>query len=104
MPRTLLGFILAYTGLHQGGLALLSVSVLNVIRSSHLRDTDMRQPASVLRALNEAFQMERNNSLYFSMWYGVYDRRARTLSYASGGHPPALLLGAGGATTSPVVR
>lgn len=27
MPRTLLGFILAYTGLHQGGLALLSVSV-----------------------------------------------------------------------------
>lgn len=27
MPRTLLGFIVAYTGLHQGGLALLSVSV-----------------------------------------------------------------------------
>jgi len=27
MPRILLGFILAYTGLHQGGLALLSVAV-----------------------------------------------------------------------------
>jgi ABC-type multidrug transport system fused ATPase/permease subunit len=27
MPRTLLGFILAYTGLHQGGLAFLSVAV-----------------------------------------------------------------------------
>jgi ABC-type bacteriocin/lantibiotic exporter with double-glycine peptidase domain len=27
VPRTLLGFILAYTGLHQGGLALLSVAV-----------------------------------------------------------------------------
>src|SRR5579871_4656100 len=27
MPRTLPGFILAYTGLNQGGLALLSVSV-----------------------------------------------------------------------------
>ncbi len=29
---------------------------------------------------------------FFSAWYGVYSRSARTLTYANAGHPPALLL------------
>ena len=32
--------------------------------------------------------------MYFTLWYGVYRKSTRTLSHASGGHPPALLLSA----------
>jgi sigma-B regulation protein RsbU (phosphoserine phosphatase) len=36
--------------------------------------------------------MERNNDMYFTIWYGVYHAPTRTLRHASAGHPPALLL------------
>jgi len=36
--------------------------------------------------------MEDQQNLFFSMWYGVYCAPRRELCYASGGHPPALLL------------
>ena len=36
--------------------------------------------------------MERHDEKYFTIWYGVFDRAGRRLTYASGGHPPALLL------------
>jgi sigma-B regulation protein RsbU (phosphoserine phosphatase) len=77
---------------HGVGAALLSVSVMNVLRSRALPDTDFRAPDAVLRALNQAFAMERHHNLYFTMWYGVYQRSSHALSYASGGHPPALFL------------
>ncbi len=35
--------------------------------------------------------MERQNNLYFTLWYGVYHAPSRMLKFASGGHPPALL-------------
>ncbi len=77
---------------HGVGAALLSVSVLNVLRSQSLPDTDFTDPGQVLAGLNEAFPMANNNRMYFTMWYGVYDKSARTLTYSSGGHPPAVLL------------
>jgi len=77
---------------HGVGAALLSVSVLNVLRSQTLPDTDFRKPDEVLSGLNEAFPMANNNRMYFTMWYGVFDKRTRTLSYTSGGHPPAVLI------------
>jgi len=77
---------------HGVGPSLLSVSVVNVLRAQTLPQTDFRQPAEVLGALSEAFDMEKQNNTYFTMWYGVYDRRERLLTYASGGHPPAILL------------
>jgi sigma-B regulation protein RsbU (phosphoserine phosphatase) len=77
---------------HGVGAALLSVSVLNVLRSQSLPDTDFRDPAQVLAGLNDAFPMEQNNRMYFTMWYGVFDRLSRTIIYSSGGHPPAVLL------------
>jgi sigma-B regulation protein RsbU (phosphoserine phosphatase) len=52
----------------------------------------MYQPDSVLKALNEVFQMSNQNARYFTIWYGVYNQRKRQLSYASAGHPPAVLL------------
>ena len=76
---------------HGVGSALLSVSALNVLRSQSLPNVDFREPAAVLGGMNASFQMEKQNDLYFTMWYGVYDRQTRRLSYACAGHPPALL-------------
>lgn len=76
---------------HGVGAALLSVTVINVLRSAGLSRTDFRDPAAVLGTLNEAFPMERQNNLYFTMWYGVFQRSTRTLRYASAGHPPSIL-------------
>lgn len=81
---------------HGVGAALLSVSALNVLRSQSLRNTDFTVPEQVLTSLNGAFPMEDHNGLYFTIWYGVFNRTTRELRYASGGHPPALLLMAGG--------
>ena len=44
--------------------------------------------------------MEANHGQYFTMWYGVYDRRTRRLRFASGGHPPAYLLPPGSPFTA----
>lgn len=81
---------------HGVGASLLSVTAMNVIRSGSLAGTDFRDPAQVLKALNDAFPMERQNNMYFTIWYGVFDLRTRVLSHASGGHPPALLIEPGG--------
>jgi sigma-B regulation protein RsbU (phosphoserine phosphatase) len=80
---------------HGVGAALLSVSVLNTLRARALPQTDFRDPAQVLGALNRAFPAELQNFLYFTMWYGVYRASRRELTYATAGHPPALLLAEG---------
>ena len=77
---------------HGVGAALLSVSALNAIRGEALPNTDFRDPAAVLAALNRAFPMERHNDMFFTVWYGVHDRRRRRLRWAGGGHPAALLV------------
>jgi sigma-B regulation protein RsbU (phosphoserine phosphatase) len=77
---------------HGVGAALLSVSVMNVLRSQSLPSANFKKPEQVLEALNIAFPGEENNDMFFTMWYGVYKKNTRELSYASGGHPPALLL------------
>jgi sigma-B regulation protein RsbU (phosphoserine phosphatase) len=77
---------------HGVGAALLSVSVMNVLRSQTLPGADFKKPEQILGALNIAFPGEENNDMFFTMWYGVYEKSTRELSYASGGHPPALLL------------
>jgi sigma-B regulation protein RsbU (phosphoserine phosphatase) len=81
---------------HGVGAALLSVSALNAIRSEALPQTDFHDPGAVLAALNKAFPMERQNDMFFTIWYGVYDTAKRALRWAGGGHPPAMLLAPGG--------
>ncbi|MFQ3671359.1 MAG: SpoIIE family protein phosphatase [Verrucomicrobiia bacterium] len=85
---------------HGVGAALLSVSAMNVLRSQALPQTDFREPSQVLAGLNEAFDMEKQNQMYFTMWYGVYRKRQRNLVFSSGGHPPAILLRPGEAPRS----
>lgn len=77
---------------HGVGAALLSISAINVLRSQSLPNTDFHDPGAVLGALNDAFPMEANNDMYFTIWYGVYDRPGRRLIYASGGHPASILV------------
>ncbi|OUL29540.1 regulator [Nostoc sp. T09] len=77
---------------HGVGSALLSVSVLNLLRSQSLPNTNFCQPSEVLKALNQAFQMSYHSDKYFTIWYGVYHRPQRQLVYANAGHPPAVLV------------
>jgi sigma-B regulation protein RsbU (phosphoserine phosphatase) len=77
---------------HGVGSALLSITVANTIRSGALLNTDFRMPEAVLGSLNQAFQMERQNDLYFTIWYGVYHRPTGRLRYASAGHPAPILV------------
>jgi serine phosphatase RsbU (regulator of sigma subunit) len=88
---------------HGVGPALLSVSVLNMLRSQSLSGADFRMPVQVLQALNRAFPMEKQDGLYSTAWYGVFDKASRELRYAGGGHPPALIMNAAGqAANAPV--
>ena len=87
---------------HGVGAALLSVSALNAIRSEALPNTDFHDPGSVLAALNKAFPMERQNDMFFTIWYGVYNTATRRIRWAGGGHPPAVLL-AGDKTEKPTM-
>ncbi len=81
---------------HGVGAALLSVTAINVLRSAALPMTDFRDPGAVLSALNEAFPMEKQNNMYFTIWYGVHKRSTGELRYASAGHPPSVLCRTGG--------
>jgi sigma-B regulation protein RsbU (phosphoserine phosphatase) len=87
-------FVLDVCG-HGVGSALLSVSALNALSAQALSGVDFLAPDKVLEALNNAFPMERQNQLYFTIWYGVYEISTRTLTYAAAGHPPAILLAPG---------
>jgi sigma-B regulation protein RsbU (phosphoserine phosphatase) len=90
-PDYLVIYLLDVSG-HGLGSALLSTSVLNVLRSQSLPDVSFYRPEKVLRALNETFQMGDQNQKYFTIWYGVLNCANRQLLYASAGHPPAVLV------------
>lgn len=77
---------------HGVGAALLSVSAMNVLRSQSLAGVDFRSPKQVLEKLNNAFLMENQNGMYFTLWYGVWRKSAHTITFASGGHPPAIIV------------
>lgn len=89
-PDHLALYLLDVSG-HGVGSSLLAVSAANVIGSQALPGIDFHNPGEVLARLNDVFPMEKQNGKYFTIWYGVYNRADRTLSYANGGHPPALL-------------
>jgi sigma-B regulation protein RsbU (phosphoserine phosphatase) len=76
---------------HGVGAALLSVTAINVLRNAALPGVDFRDPGAMLTALNEAFLMEKQNDMYFTLWYGVWAVSTRTLRFSTAGHPPALL-------------
>mgnify|MGYP000881362063 CR=1 FL=1 len=88
---------------HGVGPALLSVSVINTLRSGALSNVNFKDPGEVLAKLNQMYQSEDGNIMFFTVWYGVYDLVDRTLTYASGGHPPSVLLSRGDRNGDPNV-
>jgi sigma-B regulation protein RsbU (phosphoserine phosphatase) len=76
---------------HGVGAALLSTSIGSALRGGTRVGLSLDEPAAVVTALNTAFPMEENDGRFFSIWFGIYDARDRSLTYANAGHPPALL-------------
>ncbi len=83
-------YILDVTG-HGLGSTLLAVTVLELLRNSSVQ-IDFSKPAVVVERLNRTFQMQEHSGKFFSAWYGVYSHSRQEITYASAGHPPALLL------------
>jgi sigma-B regulation protein RsbU (phosphoserine phosphatase) len=76
---------------HGVGAALLSVSVMNALRSQTLPDVDFCEPDQVLSGLNRAFPAEKHNDMFFTTWYGVYSQQNSQIAFATAGHHAALL-------------
>jgi sigma-B regulation protein RsbU (phosphoserine phosphatase) len=85
-------YVLDVTG-HGLGSALLAVTALELLRNRNpASQINFASPAMVIERLNRTFQMKDHAGKFFSAWYGVYSKSARTITYANAGHPPALLL------------
>lgn len=81
---------------HGVGPALLSVSVINLLKTQ--RDCALCCPSKLLGFLNRAFPMEQHHDLYFTMWLGAYEPSTNRLTFSAAGHPPAILRRAKGHT------
>jgi sigma-B regulation protein RsbU (phosphoserine phosphatase) len=88
---------------HGVGAALLAISILNLLRSQSFGKDKLYKPDEIMAELNRAFQMSRHNGRYFTMWYGVFKRSQRKLTYASAGHPNGLLI-IDGQGTNPEIK
>jgi len=82
---------------HGVGAALLSVVLLDLLRSRSLPGVDFSDPAAVLTALNREFPVSRHGR-FLTIWYGVLDLDAPELTFSTAGHPPAVLIGSDGET------
>jgi len=87
-------FLLDVSG-HGVGSCLLSVSVGDSLRRRILPGADFHNPGQVLEILSNIYPMDPKTGKYFTIWYGVFHRKSRELTYAGAGHPPALLIRAG---------
>jgi len=70
--------------------------LLSPDRADPLRRT-VTPPGRVAALLNQQFSMSDEGAQYFTMVYGVLDARSFELRLVGAGHPPPLLLRAGGA-------
>lgn len=84
-------FLLDVSG-HGTGAAMHAIAIAQVLRERVLPEADFRDPAAVVAGLNARFPMERNNDLFFTIWYGVYNTATRRLTFCGAGHHPAYLL------------
>jgi len=83
-------YVLDVTG-HGLGSALLAVTAMELFRNPAAQ-IDFTRPSAVIERVNRTFQMKEHGGKFFSVWYGVYSRSARTLTYSNAGHPPALMM------------
>ena len=62
----------------------------------HARPELHADPGAVLRAINDHFEYQWEQTGFVTAFYGVYDATARVLRFASAGHPRPLLCRGGG--------
>ncbi len=77
---------------HGVGAALLSVTAINTLRGETLSGIDFRCPDQVLTAMNTVFDISKQNEMFLTLWYGVYNLVSHQLRFAGGGHNPAILI------------
>jgi PAS domain S-box-containing protein len=91
MDRERFAFYLLDVSGHGVKSALLAVSIIDTLGTCGLADTDWNDPGAVLCALNRVYFSQSRDHLYFTIWYGIADLAKKTLRYAGGGHPPAVV-------------
>lgn len=89
-----LGFVLADVS-GKGIAAALLMANLQACFRSQSQDA-LRQPASMLRAVNKLFYDSTPPEHFATLFYGNYDDRSRRLRYVNCGHPSPLLARADG--------
>lgn len=77
---------------HGAESAMHAVGIMNVLRGRAMPGVDFSAPAEVITRLNQMFPMEEHASMFFTVWYGVFDRPRRRLDYCSAGHHPSYLM------------
>lgn len=69
--------------------------LLRIISSESPRHYSIRSASEVIADLNQQFQTDANNILYFTMVYGVIDTNAKQIDLCQAGHPHPLLVQVG---------
>lgn len=59
---------------------------------SYTGSSSLASPEEVVAVLNRDFQIEKNNSQFFTMIYGILDTEERTFTYVCAGHPPMIYI------------
>ena len=98
-------YVLDVTG-HGLAASLLSVAVSHFLspfsessfvrHSHHGGKSSFAQPAEVAGSLNQQFSSNPDITQLFTLLYGIFDVESREFRYACAGHPPPLVLSAGG--------
>ncbi len=99
--RTFAIYLVDVSG-HGVDAAMHAVSVMNVLRQRALPGVDVRDPARMAAYLNDMFQMDNHGGMLLSLWYGVFDVEARTLTHCSAGHHAAYLVDAKRESATPL--
>ncbi|MBE2280730.1 MAG: SpoIIE family protein phosphatase [Ignavibacteriaceae bacterium] len=71
-----------------------SVQLSGILRKFSVEKNtfEINPPSEVLNALNQAFESDEDNLLYFTMAYGVLNLQTGKLMISQAGHPPAIII------------
>jgi sigma-B regulation protein RsbU (phosphoserine phosphatase) len=85
------GFVVGDATGHGIGAAMIATTVRALLRAL-VQSSDTRQSATLFEQLNDLAEADFTQGRFITLFFGVYDRRNRTVTYVSAGHaPPALL-------------
>ena len=89
---------------HGVGASLLSVTAISTLRGETLSGIDFRSPHQVLTSMNTVFDISKQNEMFLTLWYGVYHITSHQLTFAAGGHNPAVMIPHSATQTSIILK